>query len=147
MSLRKLRFLVVFVFLSIAPLRLADAQSTSTSKDALSLLSTDSVAMLTLQVKSIVQDERMRMMPLEVLSAAGIERLGFDPLSIDRIDLSVAMPNLAGVQAGGLVTLSEDIPDEILQRLELDRNTRKTVPPTQQHTQQQTVTHEFSGRI
>jgi Protein of unknown function (DUF1559) len=125
MSLRKLRFLVVFVFLSISSFRLADAQSTSTSKDVLSLLSTDSVAMVTLQVKSIVQDERMRMMPLEVLSAAGIERLGFDPLSIDRIDLSVAMPNLAGVQAGGLVTLNKDIPDEILQRLELDRKAEK----------------------
>ncbi len=78
----------------------------------------DGVGLITLQVKSIVSDESMRMMPWEVLAAAGKQQLGIDPLTLERIDLIACTPGVA-IRIGGLLTFQQDIPSDFTERFQM----------------------------
>lgn len=67
----------------------------------------ETVASLTLRPRQMAAGERMKLAPLEVLTAAGLEHVGVDPLQIERADLLVGFPGPAGPQGGLVVQLAQ----------------------------------------
>ncbi len=67
------------------------------------------IASVSLWPKQIAAGSRMRMLPMEVLSAAGLENVGIDPLLLDRVDVLVGLPGPAGPQFGALIHSSQEL--------------------------------------
>ncbi len=67
----------------------------------------ETVASITLRPKQLAAGERMQLAPLEVVTAAGLEYVGIDPLQIERADLLVGFPGPAGPQGGLVVQLAQ----------------------------------------
>ena len=107
----------IFLMLWALPNSGLMAQPSQATKDAWQLVPPDGVCLVTVQVKNIVKDESMRMMPWEVISASMKEQLGIDPLSLERIDVVACAPGVA-IRAGGLLTFQQDIPEDFLQRFQ-----------------------------
>lgn len=95
-----------------------NAQPSPATKDAWQLVPPDGVALVTLQVKSIVSDESMRMMPWEVLSTAGKQQLGIDPMTLERVDVIACAPGVA-IRVGGMLTFQQDLPADFTERFQL----------------------------
>ena len=82
----------------------------------------ETVASLTLRPKQMAAGERMMLAPLEVLTAAGLEHVGIDPLQILRADLLVGFPGPAGPQGGLVVQLAQPFDINNLNPQQLDGN-------------------------
>ncbi len=91
------------------------AQPTQTTKDVWQLVPTDGVAIMTLQLKTIRQDESMRMLPWEVIEQAGKSQLGVNPLTLERVDVIACAPGVA-LRVGAVVTLQTELPAEFFER-------------------------------
>lgn len=72
----------------------------------------ETIAFVSLWPQQLSQKPRMELAPLEVISAAGLEQIGLDPLKLTRVDVMIAMPGPAGVQFGALLHGSEPLPIE-----------------------------------
>ncbi|MCA9132255.1 MAG: DUF1559 domain-containing protein [Planctomycetales bacterium] len=68
----------------------------------------ETVAMISAWPRQLAAKERMQLAPLEVLTAAGQEHIGLDPLQIERLDIMVGFPGPAGPQFGALLQLAVD---------------------------------------
>ncbi len=67
----------------------------------------DALAAITVRPQRIAAGERMKLAPLEVATAAGLEHVGIDPLKIQRLDVLVGFPGISGPQFGAVVQLAE----------------------------------------
>ncbi len=69
------------------------------TSDALTLITPDSVAMISVQPALMAKSKSMQRLPLEVISAAGLEYIGIDPpwQSWNGSMLSRAFPSCARV--------------------------------------------------
>ena len=94
-------------FQSAFPLQAQSPQADSTLDSVVKLTPNDALAVLTIRPQRIAAGERMKLAPLEVASAAGLEHVGIDPLKIVRIDVLVGFPNPAGPQFGAVIQLAE----------------------------------------
>ena len=65
------------------------ATNATTTEMAHAMIPHDGVACLSVRVQQIKQDQAMRMIPWEILSAGSIDQLGLDFSNIDRFDLIV----------------------------------------------------------
>jgi hypothetical protein len=74
----------------------------------------DAVALLTIRPSVILHDEAMKLLPLEVMTAAGKEQFGIDPLKVERVDIIVGLPGPDGPQFAALLTFGEDMSVEQL---------------------------------
>jgi hypothetical protein len=90
-----------------------EASSKASIATVAQLTPNETVAAITLRPQQIAAGERMQMAPLEVLTAAGLEQVGIDPLQIVRADLLIPIPGPAGPQGGLIVQLAKpfDISD------------------------------------
>ena len=86
--------------------------------DALSLITPDAVAMISVQPALIAKSKSLRRAPLEVITAAGLEYIGIDPLKLERIDVisGVPIPGPGGFPISICVTHGEPISKELLSR-------------------------------
>ena len=89
------------------PLQAQTPQAASSVDIVVKLTPNDALAALTIRPQRIAAGERMKLAPLEVASAAGIEHVGIDPLKINRIDVLVGFPGPAGPQFGAVIQLDE----------------------------------------
>jgi hypothetical protein len=106
LAMRKLLAILV-ALLSTGSLPQSGAQETEPA--VLSHAPGQSLGSVSLWPKQLASSPRMRFAPLEVFSAAGIESVGIDPLLIERVDVLIGMPGLAGPQFGALIQSSEAI--------------------------------------
>lgn len=67
------------------------------------------VGVVSVWPKTFASKEQMKLAPLEVITASGLDQFGFDPLQIDRIDFMIAPPGPQGVAVGALVQSSVPI--------------------------------------
>ncbi|MEZ6138653.1 MAG: DUF1559 domain-containing protein [Pirellulaceae bacterium] len=63
-------------------------------------------AAVSLWPEQLAKSERMRMAPLEVITASGLETVGIDPLKLNRVDVLIGLPGPAGPQFGALIQSS-----------------------------------------
>lgn len=108
---------LIFCFLCAQATNTLQAQPSQVSQDVLQLVPPDGVALVTVQVKSITHDESFRMIPWEVISTLGKQTLGFDPLTLERVDVIACTPGVA-LRIGGMLTFQEDLPADITERFE-----------------------------
>src|SRR5687768_11902403 len=73
-------------------------QPSASTTDALSLIPPDAIALLTIQPRMLLQDDAMKLMPLEIMTASSIEQFGIDPQKIERVDVIVGLPAPTGLQ-------------------------------------------------
>lgn len=108
----------------VAMATVAFAQGDTSGEKVVALTPNETVASITAWPKQISSHQRLSLMPWEVLRAAGLEQFGIDPLQIERVDVLVGMPGLAGPQVGAIFQLSQDLQLEDLHTgtLELDPN-------------------------
>lgn len=98
---------LVIVGLAVhTPMRLMAQQLPAVEK-VMRLTPPSTIASITVRPKQMASGERMKLAPLEVLTAAGKEHVGFDPLHIERADVLVAFPGPAGPQGGAIVQLTQ----------------------------------------
>ncbi len=84
------------------------AQNASAAVDkVVRLTPSDTLAAVTLRPQRIAAGKNMELAPLEVITAAGLEHVGVDPLKIERADLLLGFPGPAGPQGGLIVQLTE----------------------------------------
>ena len=84
--------------LAIAPVVQAQEQSNfdiKTGPDASPKLPADACFYATVHVKEIVTMPELKLLPWEIISASGIDNLGFDPLVIDRLDVILGVDEKA----------------------------------------------------
>lgn len=108
---------LLFCCLCFQTTGILQAQPTQTTKDVWQLVPPDGVGLVTLQVKSIIQDESLRMMPWEVFSAVSQQQYGVDLLNIERVDIVACTPGVV-VRMGGMVTFVKDLPADFIERFE-----------------------------
>ncbi len=59
--------------------------------DATPKLPADACFYATVHVKEIVAMKELQLVPWEIITAAGLDQMGFDPLAVERIDLILAL--------------------------------------------------------
>lgn len=93
-------------------------QLTAQTDDALALITPDAVGMISVQPALIAKSKSLRRAPLEVITAAGLEYIGIDPLKLERIDVisGVPIPGPGGFPISICVTHGEPISQEMLSR-------------------------------
>lgn len=96
------------------------AQDAFTTDQVLALVPPDAIGLVTIRPRAIAQDEALKMLPVEIASAACLDELGFDPLKIERMDAIVGMLGIQGPQIAVLISYGEDIPDEVLKLFDLN---------------------------
>ncbi len=69
----------------------------------------DAIGVVSIWPKQLAAKERMRLAPLEVISAVGLEQAGLDPLQIERIDLVAGFLGPFGPQFGALIQMSQPL--------------------------------------
>ncbi len=76
----------------------ADAQENATAlaTEAVKYLPEETVGTVTLWPARTMKLPRFRLAPIEVASAAGLEQIGIDPLTIQRLDVMIPMPGPRG---------------------------------------------------
>ena len=86
--------------------------------DALTLITPDAVGMISVQPALIAKSKSLRRAPLEIITAAGLEFFGIDPLKLERIDVisGVPIPGPGGFPISVCVTHGEPINQELLSR-------------------------------
>lgn len=77
--------------------------------EAAKYLPEESIGTVTLWPSRTMNLPRFRLAPLEVATAAGLEQVGVDPLTIQRIDVMLPMPGPVGVQFGAVLQMAEPI--------------------------------------
>lgn len=105
--------IVCFTLMCASLLNGANAQKSSTTDEVLAMIPPDAIGLVTVRPRLIAQDEALKMFPLEIVSASGLENLGFDPLKIERIDAIVGLPGIVGPQVAAVVRYDENIPADI----------------------------------
>lgn len=93
------------------------AQDAWSTADVLAMVPPDAIGLVTVRPRLIAQDDAFKMMPLEIMSAASVEEIGFDPLKIERIDMIVGVPGITGLQFAMLVSFTEEITPDSFKRL------------------------------
>lgn len=91
-----------------------EPQTRPSTAEALKRIAADAVALLTIRPSVILHDEAMKLLPLEVMTAAGKEQFGIDPLKVERVDIIVGLPGPDGPQFAALLTFGEDMSVEQL---------------------------------
>lgn len=88
------------------------------SSDPLTLITPDAVAMISVQPALIARSKSMQRLPLEVISAAGLEYVGIDPLKLERIDVisGIPIPGPGGFPIAVCITSSDPIDKAVLDR-------------------------------
>ncbi|QDV24284.1 DUF1559 domain-containing protein [Aureliella helgolandensis] len=69
----------------------------------------ETLAIVSVWPKEAASKEKLQLAPLEVITAAGLEQIGMDPLLIDRVDVLIGMPGPMGPQFGALVQNSAPV--------------------------------------
>ncbi len=77
--------------------------------EAVKYLPEESIGTVTLWPARTMKLPRFKLAPLEVASAAGLEQVGIDPLTIQRIDVMLPLPGPAGVQFGAVLQMAESV--------------------------------------
>ena len=80
-----------------------DSAGAALATEAVKYLPEESIGTVTLWPARTAKLPRFRLAPLEVASAAGLEQVGIDPLTIQRVDVMLPIPNPAGVQFGAVI--------------------------------------------
>ncbi len=104
----------------------ARAQVNASIEKVVKLTPNETIAAVSAWPKQMSTRARMTMLPLEVLSAAGLEQLGVDPLQIERLDALVGMPGPAGPQFGMIVQFAQEFSVEQINPQLLDANGPQT---------------------
>ena len=91
---------ILFITCCLALSTIARAQDKSADEiqngpNASPKLPADACFYATVHVKEIVTMPELKLLPWEIISAAGIDNLGFDPLLIDRLDVIVGVDEKA----------------------------------------------------
>ncbi len=89
-------------WLLLSPLLAQDAWLDTTVKH----IPMQALGVVTLWPEALAEREQMQLAPLEVITAAGLENVGIDPLQIARIDVMIGFPAPTGPQFGVLVQSS-----------------------------------------
>lgn len=107
---RKAALGMCLVLVVLSGLRQAQAQDPQV---AMNHVPGSAIGVVTSWPQRISKKESLRLMPLEVVTAAGMENVGIDPWSIGRLDVFFGFPGPTGPQFGVLVQLTEatDIAD------------------------------------
>ncbi|MEM9656967.1 MAG: hypothetical protein AAF961_01270, partial [Planctomycetota bacterium] len=87
--------LAVLMAFGPAASTLAQPPTAGADDDSLRFVAPDACAVVVLRPKQVLAAEAMRMLPLEVIQAAGLEYFGVDPLQIEQVVISASSP-LAG---------------------------------------------------
>lgn len=118
------------------------AQQPSSETERYTDIPGDSIAIVSLDVEAITKQKALEALPWEVWSALGREQLGFDPITIRSIDLTVGMLLPSGPEFGLSIRTSQPVdiaklPDQLLSPVEVSpknkalrfRNTLQTPFP------------------
>ncbi|MGN6546393.1 MAG: hypothetical protein ACTHK7_15170, partial [Aureliella sp.] len=87
-------------------------QGTSTALQVPALIPSDAVGFLTVRPQLLAQHEALKLMPLELVTAAGLDTFGVDPLAIERIDVIFGKPSRGDEPMAAVVTSAVDITPE-----------------------------------
>ncbi len=87
-----LNVLVSFACLVMTTLSATLQAQPPASSDPLALITPDAIAMLTVQPSLVAKKQVHAAFATEVISAAGLEYFGFDPLQLERIDVNSGLP-------------------------------------------------------
>ena len=98
---------VALFFQSACPSQAQSPQADSTLDSVVKLTPDDAIAAFTIRPQRIAAGERLNLAPLEVVTAAGLEHVGIDPLKIVRVDVLIGFPGLDGEQLGAVIQLAE----------------------------------------
>ncbi len=107
-----------FWFLAISLIAFFQPRLDAQTDDTLSLITPDALAMVSIRPAHIAQSKSMQRAPLEVITAAGLEYLGLDPLKIERLDLvtGIPIPGPGGFPIALSITHGEPIDKAVLDR-------------------------------
>lgn len=83
-------------------------QTTSASLDA-KYIPQDAIAIISVSPKSITSLREFELYPLEVVSAAGMEQVGVDPLNIERVDAVLGIPGPMGPALAVMITMATPV--------------------------------------
>lgn len=98
--------LILAILLAIVPASRLCAQG-ATSALVAEYVPGQTLASISVWPARLATSQAMQLAPLEVLTAAGLENVGIDPLKIERIDLLIGMPGMMGPQFGALIQSTE----------------------------------------
>jgi hypothetical protein len=87
--------------------------ATGNTNSALSFVPDSAVAYVHLSVNATLSEPSLKMYPTEIMTAAGEEELGFDPVQIDSIDIAIGIPGPGVPQVGARITTK--VPVEVTQ--------------------------------
>ncbi len=93
--------------------RQLSAQSSVTAIDP-KYIPSSAIGFATLNAKTVISLPEFKLYPTEVLSAAGMENVGIDPLKIERVDFITGMPGPAGPILAAMITMAEPINEAAL---------------------------------
>ncbi|MCC6509426.1 MAG: hypothetical protein IT423_09980 [Pirellulaceae bacterium] len=106
--------LMMMVLLTIslansAALAQSTAPATNLAAQVLPYIPPDSMGCITFRVPLMAQDQSLRLVPWEIITASGLDEVGIDPLKLERIDV-ILSPSLGSPpQAACLVTSREKV--------------------------------------
>lgn len=98
--------LIIAILLAVVPASRLRAQEGSSALAA-EYVPGQTLASISVWPARLATSQAMQLAPLEVLTAAGLENVGIDPLKIERIDLLIGMPGMMGPQFGALIQSTE----------------------------------------
>lgn len=109
---------------SSLPCQQVFAQATVASNERYSDIPGDSLAIVSLDVEAITKQKALEALPWEVWSALGREQLGFDPVTIQSVDLTLGMILPSGPEFGLSIRTSKPVdiaklPDQVLSPVEI----------------------------
>lgn len=104
---RALLALLYMMMVTATSAQLVQAQATGEKTAAHTPGST--IAIISAWPRKLASKQRMQLAPLEVITAAGIEQIGVDPLKIERFDFMLGMPGIQGPVGGALIQFSEPV--------------------------------------
>jgi Protein of unknown function (DUF1559) len=87
----------------------ANRTSSAVNPQVMAIIPQDGTACLTLRLHQVMQDKALRLVPWEMIQAAGLDTIGLDACKIDRIDFVVGTISEEITSMGIVVTASEKI--------------------------------------
>ncbi|WP_417746235.1 DUF1559 domain-containing protein [Rosistilla oblonga] len=106
---------------------IAVAQPGSDGRMSKEFIPGEAIAMIQIHPRAILQDPAMRLAPIEVASAAGINYVGIDPIDVLTVRLVFGMPGPGGPEFGVVATLDKPIEIESLNPNVIDPESKREV--------------------
>lgn len=121
--LKSTAFATASLFALIASLTMGIATAQTAEKLSSKNIPDDAILAGFISPAEIMSSPEWKLMPTEVIRAAGLEYIGIDPMHIDEIKVVAGMPGPAGPKAGVVIRFSkdykiEDLNPELLSQFE-----------------------------